>query len=74
MKLVLFLGRLVSKKSPDLMLEAFSRWNRRSNGARGSVLVFAGPDEGDGYRQRLEDDGRTNGTEWRSVIHGAPVR
>ena len=31
-KLVLFLGRLVSKKSPDLMLEAFSRGHRRSNG------------------------------------------
>ena len=31
-KLVLFLGRLVSKKSPDLMLEAFSRWHRQGNG------------------------------------------
>ena len=53
-KLVLFLGRLVSKKSPDLMLEAFSRWHRRGNGPRGSILVVAGPDEGDGFRQRLE--------------------
>jgi len=53
-KLVLFLGRLVSKKSPDLMLEAFSKWQKRSRGSQGSVLVVAGPDEGDGYRQRLE--------------------
>ncbi len=53
-KLVLFLGRLVTKKSPDLMLEVFSLWNRRGNGSRGSVLVMAGPDEGDGFRQRLE--------------------
>jgi glycosyltransferase involved in cell wall biosynthesis len=53
-KLVLFLGRLVSKKSPDLMLQAFSEWNRRGNGARGSVLVMAGPDEGDGLRRHLE--------------------
>ena len=53
-RLVLFLGRLVSKKSPDLMLEAFSRWHRRGNGPRGSILVVAGPDEGDGFRQRLE--------------------
>jgi glycosyltransferase involved in cell wall biosynthesis len=53
-KLVLFLGRLVSKKSPDLMLEVFSRWNQRGNGSRGSVLVMAGPDEGDGFRRRLE--------------------
>jgi glycosyltransferase involved in cell wall biosynthesis len=53
-KLVLFLGRLVSKKSPDLLLEAFSRWKQRGNGSRGSVLVMAGPDEGDGLRPRLE--------------------
>ena len=53
-KLVLFLGRLVSKKSPDLMLEAFSRWHRRGNSPRDSILVVAGPDEGDGFRQRLE--------------------
>ena len=33
-KLVLFLGRLVSKKSPDMMLEAFTRWQRRKNGSR----------------------------------------
>lgn len=53
-KLILFLGRLVSKKSPDLMLEAFSHWTQSGNGARGSVLVMAGPDEGDGFRERLE--------------------
>jgi glycosyltransferase involved in cell wall biosynthesis len=53
-KLVLFLGRLVSKKSPDLMLEAFSRWKGRANGSRASLLVMAGPDEGDGFRLRLE--------------------
>jgi glycosyltransferase involved in cell wall biosynthesis len=53
-KLVLFLGRLVSKKSPELMLQAFSLWNRSGNGSRGSVLVIAGPEEGDGFRKRLE--------------------
>jgi glycosyltransferase involved in cell wall biosynthesis len=53
-KLVLFLGRLVSKKSPDLMLEAFARWYRRNNGSQPSLLVLAGPDEGDGFRQHLE--------------------
>jgi glycosyltransferase involved in cell wall biosynthesis len=51
-KLVLFLGRLVSKKSPELMLEAFARW--RTNARHAALLVVAGPDEGDGYRQRLE--------------------
>jgi glycosyltransferase involved in cell wall biosynthesis len=53
-KLVLFLGRLVSKKSPELMLEAFARWYRRNNGSQPSMLVVAGPDEGDGFRQHLE--------------------
>jgi len=53
-KLVLFLGRLVSKKSPDMMLEAFARWQRRNNGSRPSLLVLAGPDEGDGFRRHLE--------------------
>jgi glycosyltransferase involved in cell wall biosynthesis len=54
-KLVLFLGRLVAKKSPDLMLEAFARWHRRNNGSPSSLLVVAGPDEGDGFRQHLEN-------------------
>jgi glycosyltransferase involved in cell wall biosynthesis len=54
MKLVLFLGRLISKKSPDMMIEAFAHWSRRRNGSRESILVVAGPDEGDGYRQTLE--------------------
>ena len=53
-KFILFLGRLVSKKSPDLMLEAFSRWRRSGHNSEDSVLVMAGPDEADGYRQRLE--------------------
>jgi glycosyltransferase involved in cell wall biosynthesis len=53
-KLILFLGRLVSKKSPDMMLEAFARWHRRNKGSQPSLLVVAGPDEGDGFRQYLE--------------------
>jgi glycosyltransferase involved in cell wall biosynthesis len=53
-KLVLFLGRLVSKKSPDMMLEAFARWQRHGDDTQPSLLVLAGPDEGDGFRQHLE--------------------
>ena len=53
-QLVLFLGRLVSKKSPELLLEAFSRWQTRPEARRPAVLVLAGPDEGDGYREKLE--------------------
>jgi glycosyltransferase involved in cell wall biosynthesis len=44
-KLVLFLGRLSEKKSPDLLLQAFAMV---SQGPRGGNLrlVFGGPDEG----------------------------
>ncbi len=69
-KLILFLGRLVSKKSPDLMLEVFSHWNQRGNGARGSVLVMAGPDEGDGFRQRLETLSAQMGLNGRVLFTG----
>jgi glycosyltransferase involved in cell wall biosynthesis len=69
-KLVLFLGRLVSKKSPDLMLEVFSHWNQRGNGSRGSVLVMAGPDEGDGFRQRLEEITAQKGLYGRVLFTG----
>ena len=69
-KLILFLGRLVSKKSPDLMLEVFSHWNRHGNGSRGSVLVMAGPDEGDGFRQRLEAIAANTGLDGRVLFTG----
>jgi len=42
--LVLFLGRLSEKKSPDLLLRAFSGLPTRIEG-RTTQLVFAGPDE-----------------------------
>jgi len=52
MKLVLFLGRLSDKKSPDLLLRAFGELSRRLAGIR-ILLVFAGPDEA-GVQARLE--------------------
>ncbi|HEY6903702.1 MAG TPA: glycosyltransferase, partial [Candidatus Acidoferrales bacterium] len=52
-RVVLFLGRVVSKKSPDLLLEAFSRWHGNP-GNQNSVLVIAGPAEGDGFLARLK--------------------
>jgi glycosyltransferase involved in cell wall biosynthesis len=55
-KLVLFLGRLVAKKSPDLLIEAFARWQaiQKANGPPSpAILVIAGPDEG-GYQKKLE--------------------
>jgi glycosyltransferase involved in cell wall biosynthesis len=53
-QLVLYLGRLVSKKSPDLLLEAFAHWQARVGPVPSSFLVLAGPDEADGYRRQLE--------------------
>jgi glycosyltransferase involved in cell wall biosynthesis len=52
--LVLFLGRVVSKKSPDLLLEAFARWQASSKGSQRGVLVIAGPVEDPEYAKRLE--------------------
>jgi len=43
--LVLFLGRLSAKKSPDLLLRAFVEVRKRVS-AGALKLVFAGPDEG----------------------------
>ena len=51
-KLVLFLGRLSTKKSPDLLLKAFAELAGRSFGIP-MTLVFAGPDEG-GVKSELE--------------------
>jgi glycosyltransferase involved in cell wall biosynthesis len=53
-KLVLYLGRLISKKSPDLLIESFAQWQKKSGRAADSVLVLAGPNEGDGYLPRLK--------------------
>jgi glycosyltransferase involved in cell wall biosynthesis len=44
-RLILFLGRLSTKKSPDLLLKAAAELLKRSEGIPVKV-VFAGPDEG----------------------------
>jgi len=51
-KLVLFLGRLSRKKSPELLLEAFAGLPAEIVGSP-VMLVFAGPDEG-GMQSKLE--------------------
>jgi glycosyltransferase involved in cell wall biosynthesis len=52
-KVILFLGRLVSKKSPDMLLQAFANWSADSGRGRDAVLVLAGPEEGDGFLAKL---------------------
>lgn len=51
-KLVLFLGRLSVKKSPELLLRAFAETRKRLEGVQ-LQLVFAGPDEG-GMKAQLQ--------------------
>jgi glycosyltransferase involved in cell wall biosynthesis len=54
-KLVLFLGRLSQKKSPDLLLQAFGRLQHSLYGyAAGPHLAFVGPDEG-GMKSKLAE-------------------
>ena len=53
-KLILFIGRLIAKKSPDLLLRAYTRWRQEAGRGMTSVLILGGPDEGDGYLPKLE--------------------
>lgn len=50
-KVILFLGRLSEKKSPDLLLRAFAAISKEATD-KSLRLVFAGPDEG-GMKARL---------------------
>ncbi len=52
-KVILFLGRLVAKKSPGLLLEAFARWRKGQRKEVNAKIVFAGPEENDGTRAGL---------------------
>ena len=52
--LVLFLGRIVEKKSPELLIDAFARWRSETDGAQDAALIFAGPFENPSYRRKLE--------------------
>ncbi len=54
-RVVLFLGRLVSKKSPNLLIAAFSRWRAKAGAATQGVLVLAGPEEDAEYARRLHE-------------------
>lgn len=69
-KLILFLGRLSTKKSPDLLLNAFARLPERLGGTD-VHLLFTGPDEG-GVRSGLEQASAQLGTSAR-VHFSAPV-
>jgi len=68
-KLVLFLGRLSTKKSPDLLLQAFAELSGRRSGIPPMMLVFAGPDES-GQRSELEQMAEQLGVRTRVQFAG----
>jgi glycosyltransferase involved in cell wall biosynthesis len=51
-KVILYLGRLSEKKSPDVLLQAFASLGDKENGPE-VRLVFAGPNDGD-MKHRLQ--------------------
>lgn len=53
-KLLLFLGRLSQKKSPDLLLRAFAKLRHAAREGQRPHLAFVGPDES-GMRRKLEE-------------------
>jgi glycosyltransferase involved in cell wall biosynthesis len=68
-KVVLFLGRLSEKKSPDMLLEAFASFSK-GTGEKALDLVFAGPDEG-GMQTRLAEMAAQLGVASRVQFTGA---
>ena len=70
--LVLFLGRIVPKKSPELLLEAFAGWRRSSATALPAVLAFAGPSERVSYIRKLKAEVKRLGLT-SSVIFTGPL-
>jgi glycosyltransferase involved in cell wall biosynthesis len=67
-KLVLYLGRLSEKKSPDVLLQAFASLGNMEGGAE-LRLVFAGPDDGD-MKQKLQQVAAELGVSARVQILG----
>jgi glycosyltransferase involved in cell wall biosynthesis len=68
-KLVLFLGRLSKKKSPDLLLKAFAKLPAEMQG-KSTRLAFVGPDER-GMQVRLAETARSLGVAGRVHFAGA---
>jgi len=69
-KVVLFLGRLVPKKSPDMLMDAFASCLKKEGNAKAWLLVFVGPDERDGYREYLQAYGAKLGIKDRVLFVG----
>ncbi|HEY4905961.1 MAG TPA: glycosyltransferase [Candidatus Acidoferrum sp.] len=68
-KMILFLGRLSRKKSPDLLLEAFATLDAELLQSKDARLVFAGPDD-DGLRASLSETAARLGVASRVIFTG----
>ena len=53
-KLILFLGRLISKKSPEMLITAFASWRNTAGRSTPAILVLAGPEEELSYLRELK--------------------
>ncbi|HEY4742778.1 MAG TPA: glycosyltransferase [Candidatus Acidoferrales bacterium] len=71
-KLILYLGRLISKKSPEILIAAFAAW--RNNAGRGTpaILVLAGPEEEFSYLRQLKQLSAKLGAE-RAIRFTGPL-
>ncbi|MBV9886197.1 MAG: glycosyltransferase [Acidobacteria bacterium] len=68
-KIVLFLGRLSEKKSPDLLLEAFGGLGSDLLQSKDAQLVFAGPDD-EALKARLLQSAKRLGVGSRVLFPG----
>jgi glycosyltransferase involved in cell wall biosynthesis len=68
-KVILFLGRLSKKKSPELLLEAFSSLDADLLQRKDARLVFAGPDD-EGLRASLSQNAESLGLTSRVLFTG----
>jgi glycosyltransferase involved in cell wall biosynthesis len=68
-KVVLFLGRLSKKKSPDLLLEAFAALDNELLQGKDARLVFAGPDY-EGLQASLSQTAVKLGVTSRVILTG----
>lgn len=67
-RLILFLGRLSQKKSPDLLLNAFAGLREKSPEAETTRLAFVGPDES-GMKAKLQEMATQLGVSGRVHFH-----
>jgi glycosyltransferase involved in cell wall biosynthesis len=69
-KMILYLGRLSAKKSPDLLLEAFAALGAELLQNADARLVFAGPDD-ENLKEGLEQTANRLGVRPRVLFTGA---